>query len=164
MTSRIRLPWFIRLPLAIFEAIYCPFATAHMAFEYWRERRPIRPLSRTRKRALTLPLPESSRRGRKRQRTHDQSQSLFLHRLPYDIRRQIYEYVLAPPEALNIVDTHSGRLGSVRCFASCPEKHLKRHVCTFKGRDHDQDNFRQPIYLSLLYLCRQMSVRVYKKE
>lgn len=122
MTSKIPLPWFILLPLVILDAIYRPFVNAHESFKHWRKYRPIRPLPRTRKRALTLPLPESSRRGRKPQKTHNQSQSLFLHRLPYDIRRQIYEYVLAPPEFLHIVDTYSGRLGSIRCFSSCAEK------------------------------------------
>lgn len=164
MTSKTPLPWFILLPLAIFEAIYWPFATTHNKYKDCREYRPIRPLSRTRKRALTLPLPESSCRGRKPQQTHSQSQSLFLHLLSYDIRRQIYEYVLAPPEVLRVVDTYSGRLGSVRCFASRPGDQRRRHLCTYKGYDHDQDNFRQPIYLSLLYLCRQTSVRANKKE
>ncbi|KAJ5263469.1 hypothetical protein N7478_011074 [Penicillium angulare] len=114
MVSRAHRPWHIRLLSATISGIVWPFELVYHIFQYWRERRPVHPLSRSRKRALTLPLPETSYRGWRPKKTHNQAQSLFLQKLPYDIRRQIYEYVLAPPEVLHVLATRSSRLASVR--------------------------------------------------
>lgn len=52
------------------------------------------PLPATRKRALTLPLPEDSQVPEIKQTTSKQSQSRFFSKLPPEIRTRIYLYVL----------------------------------------------------------------------
>ena len=56
-----------------------------------------RPLPSKRKRSLTLPLPPSpvSRFGRPKQHTSPQSDCAFIQKLPYDIRRIIYDEILS---------------------------------------------------------------------
>lgn len=56
-----------------------------------------RPLPSTRKRTLTLPLPSPpvSRFGRPKQHTSPQGNCAFLQKLPYDIRRIIYDEILS---------------------------------------------------------------------
>ncbi|KAL8831152.1 MAG: hypothetical protein Q9191_001026 [Dirinaria sp. TL-2023a] len=54
-----------------------------------------KPLPSKRKRALTLPLARSNPNSKTGQWTSDQAHCAFLRVLPYDVRRVIYEFVLA---------------------------------------------------------------------
>ncbi len=95
-------------------------------FIYWqwgqfeKRRKDIPPLPR-RKRALTLPLPLPSspaclrRKGKEEQRTEDQLQSLFLTRLPLEIRELIYKYTLANSTHIHIFRQVDRRLGHCNC-------------------------------------------------
>ena len=82
------------------------------------------PLPVRRKRALTHPLPDAaqgilSNVRRYRQKTDDQETSLFLTKLPLEVRQIVYENVLAgggegANNAVHILRKH-GRLGHWRC-------------------------------------------------
>lgn len=81
------------------------------------------PLPRIRKRTLTNPLPPieslqsmSHSIRRSRQRTDDQAACAFLMRLPFEIRQDIYEDILAGGDArlVHILRKH-GTLGHWRC-------------------------------------------------
>lgn len=122
-------------------------------FKDWKEKKYVRAL-RNRKRALTLPLPQTSYSRRKAQRTYDQSQSRFLSRLSCEIRLIIYEYVLAPPGVLHVAAV-SRRLRGIRCYEPDPTRPAGDHRCW------ESVHPRLWISLGLLYTCRQMSVRVY---
>lgn len=166
MTSKAApIPKWILLPFLIIAIPSLPFVYAYLAARNGlvvrKEREsPVRPLRRNRKRALTLPLPESSSFfGRKAQRTYDQLQSRFLTRLSYDIRLMIYEYVLAPDDQLLHVAAIPGRLCGIRCYETDPTRPVGEHRCWWTStiaRVHPRG-----IPLALLYSCRQMSVTVY---
>lgn len=79
-------------------------------------------LPKTRKRALTHPLPPMESRSmpfnlrRSRQRTHEQAQSPFLTKLPIEIREMIYEEILGGGDRRLVhVLRKDRRLGHWRC-------------------------------------------------
>lgn len=109
------------------------------------------PLSPQRRRSLTIPLPDEAPRGFKKQRTHDQSQSLFLSRLPLDIRLQIYECLLAVPGILHVMHLpQPGHLYSVQCDEP-DTKQSMTHACAQPGFVSNKVG-----YLNILYTCRQV--------
>jgi len=73
------------------------------------------PLPAQRKRTLTLPFPpsNSSSRSQRRQWTSEQAHCCFFQILPYDVRRIIYEYILAD-ETFHIIRLRK-KLRHVRC-------------------------------------------------
>ena len=129
-----------------FHAMFHPLE----AFRKWK-RRPRPPLPPQRKRCLTIPLPDEARRGFRKQRTCDQSQSSFLSRLPLEVRLKIYEYVLAAPGILHVVHVaQSGHLRSVRCDEPGTKRSMT-HACSLPDFVSDHVG-----YLNILYTCRQM--------
>lgn len=137
-----------------------------IAYRKHKKKKPIRPLPRDRKRALTLPLPESSspwyRKGW-RQKTFDQSQSPFF-RLPRELRQIIYHQVIVPPEGADLhVAITSYRLCGIPCGESnsphrgwqhnCWEP-VDRSGCSMKQVDPALS--RSSGILGLLRSCRKM--------
>lgn len=123
-----------------------------------REYAPV-PLSTSRKRALTLQLPSPKGNGALKQRTRDQSQSIFFARLPLDVRLMIYK------DAIGGHDIHiirlNRRLGHVVCWQP-DRKNPWKHKCL--GRTHDDGFYIEPLegspappkIISLIKACRQM--------
>ena len=89
------------------------------------------PLPTKRKRALTLPLPEipqkSSFIAKPKQRTSSQTDCLFLQRLPYDVRRIIYDEILCG-NIFHIIRMRR-RLRHLRCSAEEGEVRDLRQTC-----------------------------------
>ena len=90
---------------------------------------PPRPLPSKRKRTLTLPLPPSavSRFGRPKQHTSPQANCAFLQKLPYDIRRIIYDEILSG-NIFHIIRMR-GRLRHLRCSTEDGEPRDLRSTC-----------------------------------
>ena len=90
---------------------------------------PPRPLPFKRKRTLTLPLPPSavSRFGCPKQHTSPQANCAFLQKLPYDIRRIIYDEILSG-NIFHIIRMR-GRLRHLRCSTEDGEPRDLRSTC-----------------------------------
>lgn len=122
--TRVRVPaWLIILGLIVYFPVMGAFYIIDgpsAAYRKYKEKKPIRPLPRDRKRSLTLPLPESSspwyRKGY-RQKTFDQSQSPFF-RLPRELREMIYHQVIVPSDG---ADLHVAVTGYRLCGIPCGE-------------------------------------------
>ncbi|KAJ5152699.1 uncharacterized protein N7482_009177 [Penicillium canariense] len=152
----------ILVPFAIIILPALPFAITYsvcrgMIRKLKAMEAPVRPLHRQRKRALTLPLPETSP-GRKAQRTYDQSQSLFLDRLPFEIRHKIYEAILAPPDNRILhVAAISGRLCGIRCHETDPTRSTWCHQCWDPPKKAQRSSkYDRSPGLGLLCSCRQI--------
>lgn len=91
------------------------------------------PLPTKRKRALTLPLPHTPQKssfigtGKSKQRTSPQTNSLFLQRLPYDVRRIVYDDILCG-NIFHIIRLRR-RLRHLRCSAEEGEVRDLRQTC-----------------------------------
>ena len=123
-----------------------------------------------RKRALTLPLPEGTGfvwRSVPPQETNYQLQSLFCSKLLPEIRRQIYQEVLAPGGRELHLANADRRLCSMRCTVDTerlPQTPGWRHECwgvprqdgTYKSHLHNAPPDEK--LLSLLCTCRLMYV------
>lgn len=170
MTSRIPLPgWYIILGLIVYYPVIGAFYIINgpsIAYRKHKEKKPIRPLPRDRKRALTLPLPESSspwyRKGW-RQKTFDQTQSPFF-RLPRELREIIYHQVIVPSNRADLHVAITGyRLCGIRCDESDSPYRGWRHNCwepvDRSGRSikhFDRNLSRSSGILGLLQSCRKM--------
>lgn len=89
-----------------------------------------RPLAAKRKRTLTLPLPPPPTKSgfsRMKQHTSPQSNSHFLQRLPYDIRRIVYEELLCN-NIFHIIRMRR-RLRHLRCSTEDGEPRDLRATC-----------------------------------
>ena len=118
------------------------------------------PLPPKRKRTLTLPLPlsEIEARSKRRQWTSDQACCGFFQVLPYDIRRIVYQILLAD-ETFHIIRLRK-KLRHVRCTAYQKTK-CSNKTCwgmsTVDGillRDLEKESFGQGL-LDLLRTCRR---------
>jgi hypothetical protein len=119
-----------------------------------------------RKRALTLPLPEGTGfawRSVPPQETNYQLQSLFCSKLVPEIRRQIYQEVLAPGDQELHLANADRRLCSMRCVDT--QTPGWRHTCwgvhrqdgTYKSHLRNDAPPDEKL-LSLLCTCRLMYV------
>lgn len=175
MTSGIPLPDFpvwIKIPgLMIIYPLVGLFSLFDLIFEKKQKRKeekPIRPLPRQRKRALTLPLSESSLRwhhmGPRRQKTFDQSQSPFF-RLPQELRDMIYQLVIVPSDGADLhVAITAYRLYSFPCGESDYSVPGRGHKCwkptDNTGRPENPRNapgVSSSRMLGILQSCRKMS-------
>ncbi|KAJ5966315.1 hypothetical protein N7481_013029 [Penicillium waksmanii] len=94
--------WLIVLGAIVATPIYLAWLTVMVpsaAYDSYRKHKQKKP--RVRKRALTLPLPDSSSPWRRRQKTFDQAQSPFF-QLPMEIRRMIYHQVMMPSNGADL--------------------------------------------------------------
>ena len=118
-----------------------------------------KPLPVKRKRALTLPLAQSKPRWKARQWTSDQLHCAFLQVLPYDVRRVIYELVLAR-RTFHIIRLRK-RLRHVECTRqgrTIADNSTCWAVATVDGRagqNIETEGFGQGV-LDLLRTCRQI--------
>lgn len=113
-------------------ALACPFYFIDYEWDRFQKwRKDIPPLPR-RKRALTLPLPLPPspaylrKTGKGKQRTEDQLQSLFLTRLPLEIRELIYKYTLCNSTHIHIFRRVDRRLGHCNCHFAHRRVHQLR--------------------------------------
>lgn len=135
-------------------------------------------LASVRQHSLTLPFPKiQSAVSRGALETHDQGGSLFFFKLPFDIRRLIYQEVLAPDDGSELhVASSEWRLLSRRCFDNNPDIRGWQHSCwgyqrkdgtsfdwrfpagklAAKGVRPPRDSGVEPTVMGLLCSCRQM--------
>lgn len=135
-------------------------------------------LAPVRQRSLTLPLPETqSSLSREVPKIYIQEKSLFFSKLPFDIRRLIYQEVLAPSDGSELhVASSEWRLLSRRCFDNNPDLRGWQHRCWgYKRKDGTSADWRfpagklaakgvqppreagvEPTVMGLLCCCRQM--------
>ena len=122
-----------------------------------------RALPRKRKRTLTLPLPPSTKStfGRSRQHTSPQTNCSFLQKLPYDIRRIIYDEILCG-NIFHIIRMRR-RLRYLRCSTEDGEPRDLRATCwgilKVDGRSIKEfyaDRMTDGDILPLLRTCRAM--------
>lgn len=172
MTWRIPMPWWCQLIICIAAppikvAIYM-IEGSYLVYKKHTQKKPVRPLPRDRKRALTLPLPESSspwyrKDSTRHQKTFDQSQSSFF-RLPLELREIIYRQVIVPS---NGSDLHVGIMAHRLCGIPCNEMESSlsgwRHNC-WEPTDRigrSVKHFKPPHsrprgFFGLLQSCRKM--------
>jgi hypothetical protein len=161
--------WLVVLGLIVYYPVVGAFYIINgpsIAYRKHKKKKPIRTLPRDRKRALTLPLPESSspwyRKGRS-QKTFDQSQSLFF-RLPLELREIIYHQVVMPSDGADLHVAITGyRLCGIPCSESDSSHRGWQHNCwepvDRSGRSIEHPDpilSRSTGILGLLQSCRKM--------
>lgn len=156
------------LCICLAEGIKVAYDTIHDSIHDSIPPKPPKPLRRTRKRALTPPLPEFEssipRPFRKKQVTYDQSQSPLFGNLPYEIRRLIYELVLAPRDGRELhVGIEGRRVRSTRCWEGGASVAGWDHACWYpEGHMYGNEQFLASIEqgdkesLGLLRCCRRV--------
>ena len=137
-----------------------------------------KPLPATRKRALTLPLPECPKPAIKGlQNTSQQEDSTFFSRFPPEIRRIIYSYVLTSDhDILQIYRKADRRLSHHKCdydHQDCGEESIFQFVRQVSDWYYDEERFytasgalkttaeytnREHDLLPLLQTCRRVYV------
>lgn len=121
----------------------------------------------SRRRALTLPLeqPLDSKRS-PRQQQQQQQQSLFLNKLPPDVRYLIYQHVLrgSNDAYVHVASTHQ-RVCSFPCSELHDELHGHQHVCWWDAAVDGTtmprakiNGPRQDVVSGLLCCCKQVYV------
>lgn len=118
--------------------------------------------SKSRRRALTAPLDKPARIWLHRQKTHVQTQSSLLYRLPLEVRELIYAYSFGWPDQddadllrgqarqkIHVFANKFGHLSCGACMSVSPE-------CT--TRCYKPSRWGQPTgdFLNILLSCRQM--------